>query len=43
VAEFNFRYSNRVALGYNDADRADVLLKGVIGKRLTYKKSHAGV
>ena len=37
VAEFNFRYSNRVALGYNDTDRADVLLKGVIGKRLTYQ------
>ena len=37
VAEFNFRYSNRVALGYNDADRADVLLKGIIGKRLTYQ------
>ncbi len=37
VNEFNFRYSNRVALGYNDADRADVLLKGIIGKRLTYQ------
>lgn len=37
VAEFEFRYSNRVALGYNDADRADVLLKGITGKRLTYQ------
>ena len=37
VAEFNFRYSNRAALGYNDSDRADALLKGVIGKRLTYE------
>ena len=37
VNEFNFRYSNRVALGYNDADRADVLLKGIVGKRLTYQ------
>lgn len=42
VAEFNFRYSNRVALGYNDADRADALLKGVIGKRLTYQTTGAG-
>jgi transposase-like protein len=41
VAEFNFRYSNRVALGYNDADRADVLLKGIIGKRLTYQTAGA--
>lgn len=37
LAEFDFRYSNRVALGYNDADRADNLLKGIVGKRLTYE------
>lgn len=37
LAEFDFRYSNRVALGYNDTDRADAMLKGVIGKRLTYE------
>jgi transposase-like protein len=37
LAEFDFRYSNRVALGYNDSDRADVMLSGVIGKRLTYQ------
>jgi len=36
LAEFDFRYSNRVALGYNDSDRADVLLKGIVGKRLKY-------
>jgi transposase-like protein len=41
VAEFNFRYSNRAGLGYNDADRADVLLKGIIGKRLTYQTAGA--
>jgi hypothetical protein len=40
LAEFEFRYSNRVALGYADADRADTLLKGVVGKRLTYKQAH---
>ena len=37
LAEFDFRYSNRVALGYNDTDRADALLQGAIGKRLTYE------
>jgi transposase-like protein len=37
LAEFDFRYSNRVALGNNDSDRADVMLSGVIGKRLTYQ------
>ncbi len=37
LAEFDFRYSNRVALGVNDEARADRALKGVIGKRLTYR------
>lgn len=37
VAEYNFRYNNRVALGVNDEQRADRLLAGVIGKRLTYE------
>lgn len=37
LAEFDFRYSNRVGLGYNDADRADTMLKGITGKRLTYQ------
>jgi transposase-like protein len=36
LAEFDFRYSNRIALGCNDADRADRLLSGIVGKRLTY-------
>lgn len=40
LAEFDFRYSNRVALGYNDEDRADALLTGVIGKRLTYNPAN---
>lgn len=37
LAEYDFRYSHRVALGYNDLERTDNLLAGVIGKRLTYK------
>jgi ISXO2-like transposase domain len=39
LAEFDFRYSNRVALGYNDNDRADILLSGIVGKRLTYQQA----
>lgn len=35
--EFDFRYSNRKALGVNDFDRAINLLVGVKGKRLTYQ------
>lgn len=41
LAEFDFRYSNRVALGCNDAERADRLLVGVVGKRLTYQQTGA--
>ena len=37
LAEYDFRYNNREALGYNDQDRAANLLKGVSGKRLTYE------
>ncbi len=37
LAEFDFRYSYRIALGVNDQARADRALKGVVGKRLTYR------
>jgi len=37
LAEFDFRYSNRVRLGINDVARADRALQGVVGKRLTYQ------
>jgi transposase-like protein len=36
VAEFDFRYSNRVALGVDDQARAIVALQGLKGRRLTY-------
>jgi transposase-like protein len=39
LAEFDFRYSNREANGFNDAARADALLSGIVGKRLTYQRS----
>jgi transposase-like protein len=37
LAEFDFRYSNRVALGINDGERAALAMKGIEGKRLTYR------
>ncbi len=37
VAEFDFRYSNRVRLGVDDAQRTVTALRGIVGKRLTYK------
>jgi hypothetical protein len=40
LSEFDFRYSNGVKLGVDDVARADRALKGVIGKRLTYRPPH---
>jgi transposase-like protein len=37
MAEYDFRYSNRAALGVDDQARADTLLRGVVGRRLTYE------
>jgi len=39
VAEFDFRYNNRSALGIEDAARMAVALRGIRGKRLTYLDS----
>jgi transposase-like protein len=38
LAEFDFRYSNRAKLGVTDRERADKALKGIEGKRLTYRR-----
>ncbi len=37
LAEFDFRYSNRVALGYDDTLRTETAIVGARGKRLTYR------
>jgi transposase-like protein len=39
LAEFDFRYNQRVALGVNDGERATLALKGMKGKRLTYRRT----
>ena len=36
LAEFDFRYNHRVALGWNDKDRTIAAVRGAEGKRLTY-------
>lgn len=41
LAEFEFRYSNREANGYNDSARSVRALEGIVGKRLTYRDSFA--
>jgi hypothetical protein len=37
LSEFDFKYNHRSALGYDDAERADALLRGAKGKRLFYQ------
>ena len=47
LAEFDFRYNNRCSRpetkkrpareGFDDVERAEMLLKGVVGRRLTYQ------
>jgi transposase-like protein len=39
LAEFDFRYSERAKLGVSDSQRADKALKGISGKRLTYRRA----
>ena len=38
LSEFDFRWSNREALGVDDAMRAAELLRGAKGKRLMYRQ-----
>jgi len=40
LAEFDFRYNNRAALGVDDNARTREALRGVTGKRLTYNQAH---
>ncbi len=39
LAEFDFRYSNRSGRGIEDSERTDIALKGIAGKRLTYRRT----
>jgi len=38
LAEFDFRYNARSVLGVSDPERTGKLLKGIVGKRLTYRR-----
>ena len=39
LAEFDFRYNQRIALGVDDGMRASKALEGIKGRRLTYRSS----
>lgn len=40
TVEFDFRYNYRAKLGFDDFQRATIALKGIAGKRLTYRRTH---
>jgi hypothetical protein len=39
VGEFDYRYNTHVALGYSDAQRFNESIPGIVGKRLTYRRT----
>ena len=41
LAEFDFRYNEREALGVDDAQRTLKALKGIEGRRLTYRRANS--
>lgn len=41
VNEFDFRYNNRTTLGVSDSERTENVIKGIRGKRLTYRRINA--
>jgi transposase-like protein len=42
LAEFDYRYNERSALGVDDAQRMAKSVKGIVGKRLTYRRTDTG-
>jgi transposase-like protein len=40
LAEYDHRYNHRAKLGFNDTDRTIAAIKGMGGKRLTYRQPH---
>jgi transposase-like protein len=40
LAEFDYRYNERQALGVSDSERMAKSVTGIVGKRLTYRRPH---
>ena len=40
LAEFDFRYNRRSALGFSDKQRVNAIMEGIAGKRLTYRRTN---
>lgn len=43
LAEFDFRYSNRGALGVKDEERTERAIRGIVGRRLTFRTTNREV
>ncbi len=43
LREFDFRYSNRSALGVEDVERVSKIAAGISGKRLTYRRTNEAI
>ena len=41
VSEFDFRYNTRTKLGFTDEQRAAIAMRGISGKRLTYRRTES--
>jgi hypothetical protein len=39
LSEFDYRYNERGALGVNDRERMEKSVKGIVGRRLTYRRN----
>ena len=39
LSEFDFRYNERAKLGVTDTERFAKAMKGIVGKRLTYRRT----
>lgn len=39
LAEFDWRYNHRTALGVTDTERMELAIPGIVGKRLTYRRT----
>ena len=42
LAEYDFRYNERMVLNVTDAERALKAVRGVVGKRMTYQQANGG-
>lgn len=42
LAEYDFRYNERMTLNVSDAERTTKAVAGVVGKRMTYRQPDGG-